>query len=86
MARRIIAIEGYEAAVAALGQSAAAKRSLAAALLRLEPDPGRWPEIPGTSARVIRTHKHPELLSLCLYYRVEGEVVYLYDVRLAGGS
>ncbi|MEA2490834.1 MAG: hypothetical protein QOH21_2626 [Acidobacteriota bacterium] len=84
MLKQMVAVDGFDAAVAALGDSAKARRSVAAAILRLRRNCGNWPKIPGTHARVLRTHGNPELLSLSLYYRVDGDVIHLYDVQLAG--
>jgi hypothetical protein len=84
MLKRMVAVDGFDAAVAALGDTPKARRSLAAAILRLRRNSGNWPKIAGTHARVMRTHAGPELLSLSLYYRVDGDVIRLYDVQLAG--
>lgn len=84
MLKRMVAVDGFDAAVAALGDTPQARRSVAAAILRLRRNSGNWPKIPGTHARVMRTHAGPELLSLSLYYRVDGDVIHLYDIQLAG--
>jgi hypothetical protein len=84
MLKRMVAVDGFDAAVAALGDTPKARRSVAAAILRLRRNSGNWPKIPATHARVMRTHAGPELLSLSLYYRVDSDVIHLYDVQLTG--
>lgn len=80
MRRRLIAVAGFHDAVAALGDSAEVTLVVEALIARAHSHPEAAPMVPGFSARVIKSQGYGNYPALRLVYRLEGDVVYLYDI------
>jgi hypothetical protein len=68
----------YPASVEALPDIQSAREAVQILLVKVQLEPERWPQVPGTSTRLARVHPHDELPEVRLYYRYEAGVVYLF--------
>jgi hypothetical protein len=78
--RRVIAVPEFETYVAALGDSPEVRELVKAMISFVERQPFNAPEIPGLTARVIKSRSYGKYPSLKLVYRVEDDVIYLYSI------
>ncbi|HEY0143215.1 MAG TPA: hypothetical protein VGF48_20145 [Thermoanaerobaculia bacterium] len=77
---RFVAVSGYAEVVAELGDSDEVNAARLALLTFAQTYPDRGKLVPDTSVRVVKTRSHPGYAALRLFYRVEGEVLYLLEL------
>lgn len=81
VARAVLTMDGFDASVAAVGDTVESRRVIRALVRCALRHPEQAPPIPGTSARILRSRSYGPYPPLRLLYRFSDGTVYLYLVE-----
>lgn len=80
MSWRIVMVPGFEASIAALGDSPEVSQVVKVLLAQAVNHPYRAPRLDGYEARILKSRSYGNYPALRLLYRVERDVIYLYEI------